>query len=164
MTIYDREQIRLGLVKILEETPRGYGEGKLMSHGDANRIADKLVAIYFLVDRSEVPLTFVNDKLECPREEYNHMGIGPITEQDRPEYWYWNILASFANYNASVEIQQLREEKEKQNQKDIDLAFSLLKVADPYNLKYVKWDHVPRSTQDAFLNVARKAREELAEK
>lgn len=152
------------LIALLATLPKGYGEGKMMSHPDAVRIANHVADTFFIVHRQELPSVFIDVKTLEAHELDVYVSSGKITSDDNPEHRYFNVLTSIAHFLAAEEIEELVEERAKEKQKDIDLAFSLLKVADPLHLKYVKWEHVPRSTQDAFLNVARKAREELAEK
>ena len=163
MTKIDFNQNKL--IQLFANLPKGYGEGLMMNDRDARRIAESVIENFFIVPLEAIPDSYVDKDTLTAREQDERVYTSfNITVDDSVDDRYLNILAHIANYFAAEEIQTLLEEKQKQNQKDIDLAFSLLKVADPLHLKYVKWEHVPRSTQDAFLNVARKAREELAEK
>lgn len=150
------------LVTLLQNMPKGYGEGKLMSDNDAKRIASRVTENFFLVPSADIPSLGVSeDTLTAEAAPVYFPARVELDRLDDDETWWESIIATIANYQALLFIQHLDKEQTKQHAKDAEFAFTLFKVSDPAKLHYTSWEHVSQLDQQRWLNVARKAREEL---
>lgn len=149
------------LVRLIAAVPQGYGDGALINSNDAKRVATYILEDFFLVARMELPVVMINESNLTALVSPTYVTTGELDADDNPDLWWDNITATIMNYLSVCKIQELKKEQDEQDRKDTEFAFTLFKSSDPANLHYTSWNHLSRFDQQRWLNVARKAREEL---
>jgi hypothetical protein len=127
-----------------------------------NLVVKTIIEKFFLVDMGKNPF-ILNPITSHPLRAAaikNYIDREYI-EPGTADGYYENIHAAIQNFINAVNIDEISEEQAKATKERDELAFTLFKAADPGNLQFRTWDHVPRHSQNTYRNIADKAREVL---